>query len=98
MKASGSKALVPFLCPFCEHVAPCARRAVLVGGGVGFIVDCQLGFPMCDCRSYLAERDIIQGAVAQMVERSLSMREVAGSIPASSIFQSFGAPSHGLSS
>ena len=26
-----------------------------------------------------------QGAVAQMVERSLSMREVAGSIPASSI-------------
>ena len=26
----------------------------------------------------------IQGAVAQMVERSLSMREVAGSIPASS--------------
>ena len=27
-----------------------------------------------------------QGAVAQMVERSLSMREAAGSIPASSIF------------
>ena len=51
-----------------------------------FILDCQLGYLMCDCRSYLAERDIIQGAVAQMVERSLSMREVAGSIPASSIF------------
>ena len=29
---------------------------------------------------------VSQGAVAQMVERSLSMREVAGSIPASSIF------------
>ena len=30
-----------------------------------------------------------QGAVAQMVERSLSMREVLGSIPSSSIFLLF---------
>ena len=33
--------------------------------------------------------DLCCGAVAQMVERSLSMREVLGSIPSSSIFLFF---------
>ena len=32
------------------------------------------------------ERAVIEGGVAQMVERSLSMREVPGSIPGASTF------------
>ena len=35
-------------------------------------------------RFILSAHQVVIGAVAQMVERSLSMREVAGSIPASS--------------
>ena len=54
---------------------------------VALMVDCERRFMphAIDHGRYFR----IEGAVAQMVERSLSMREVAGSIPASSILRPF---------